>query len=86
MLTMTVVSDTIPQELQAAQAIASAAAEMWQYGRAVFEENVAKLRSIINECKLHPYVTKTTILTWEGYLGRHQQVSLGMNDLLPDTE
>jgi hypothetical protein len=86
MLTMTVRSDTIPPEEQAAQVIASAAMEMWQYGRATFEKNVILLREIVAECRLEEFMTNKTIRTWEGYLELHNRSSLGFESVDVDPE
>lgn len=83
MLTKTTRSDSICLKQQSAEAIASAAAEMWQYGRDVFEVNVAKLQRIIAVTKLEAYIEPNTIRTWEEYRELHDRCSIGFAKIDP---
>lgn len=71
MLTSCVASRSVCPEEQAVQSIRSAVGEFFQYGPDVFNSNVAKMKRIVRNCHLEPFVQKTTFPSWQELLDAH---------------
>lgn len=64
-LTMCVKSDSLCPEAQSAEAISSVVGEFFQYGRQVYDENVEKMKSIVAECGLEPFIRKAVFCSYD---------------------
>jgi len=78
MLNITLASDFICPQAQAAAIIESACAEFFHYGKEKFELYTQKMKEVINECDLAPYCSKSTILTWDEYVQRWNSGKLSL--------
>lgn len=65
MLTMCVRSDSICPQAQSAAAMDSAASEFFQYGRQVYDVNMEKMKTIVKECHLQPFIRKGVFSTYD---------------------
>lgn len=65
MLTTWVPSRTVCPEAQAVSVLSSAQAEMFQYGKQVFEEGTERLRRIAKKSNLEHFVTPTTFRSYQ---------------------
>lgn len=75
MLTTCVRSRAVCPEKQAIDSMRSAIGEFFQYGREVFEENVAKMHRIVEKCDLYPFVEDSTFPTFDELLEAHYNAS-----------
>lgn len=65
MLTMCVRSDSLCPQAQSAAAIDSAVSEFFQYGRQVYDENVEKMKAIVDECGIKSFVRKGVFIPYD---------------------
>jgi len=71
MLTTCVASKSICPEAQAVDTMRSAVGEFFQYGREVFEKNVAILKDVVVECHLQDWVQQSTFPTYDELITNH---------------
>lgn len=71
MLTSCVASKSVCPEAQAMDTMRSAVGEFFQYGREVFEKNVAILKEVVVECHLEDWVQQSTFPTYDQLVQNH---------------
>jgi len=64
MLTMCTASKSVGKEKQAIDTIRSALGEFYQYGREVFDENIAKLHRIVERSGISDFVEENTFVSY----------------------
>lgn len=77
MLTVCTASDSVTPQEQAVSTLTNCALEMFHYGKAKFESNMATLRRIVINSGIAWAFEGDEFLSWDEYVEKHHRASLG---------
>jgi len=82
MLTMCVKSRSVSPQKQSADAISSALCESFQYGRQKYNENLQKMKNIVEECGLERHIDPNAFCSYDVRCERYGKNAIGVTSII----